>query len=77
MPFKVFSIGSGFLKFSFREFVSSAFVGRGLRFLSVAYLSSIFGELAIKIVEDNLLLTVGLLIVGALIVKVIKERHLM
>jgi len=44
IPYKVFTIGSGFFDINPLSFVAASFLGRGLRFFVVAYLAEVFGE---------------------------------
>lgn len=67
IPYKIFTIAGGLFKLNFLIFVIASILGRGMRFLAVAYLMKIFGasigKLAFK--YFNLLtLIVGLVIIG-------------
>ncbi len=44
IPFKVFTIAAGAFRLNFGVFVLASILGRGLRFLIVAYLASILGK---------------------------------
>ena len=45
LPYKVFTIASGFISFNFLTFVLISLISRGLRFFLVSYLSYKFGDL--------------------------------
>lgn len=43
IPYKIFVLTAGFLKINFLAFVIASFVGRGLRYFIVAYITKVFG----------------------------------
>ncbi len=43
IPYKIFTISSGFFKFDFIQFLSASIIGRALRFMFVAFLIFKFG----------------------------------
>ena len=43
IPYKIFVLSAGFLKINFLAFVIASFVGRGLRYFVVAYITKVFG----------------------------------
>ncbi|MFW5853549.1 MAG: YqaA family protein [Patescibacteria group bacterium] len=50
IPYKVFTIAAGFFSINIFSFLLASIVGRGLRFLIIAYLSKRFGRQAIDLV---------------------------
>lgn len=71
IPYKVFTIASGFLRYPFGLFMLASFLGRGLRFFTVGALVRIFGARVQALIERyfNLatILFVILLVGGALL----------
>ena len=53
LPYKVFTITSGFIGFNLYIFVLISLISRGLRFFIVAYLSYKFGELFTEYMERH------------------------
>ena len=53
LPYKVFAISAGVLDMDLRRFVLASLVGRGLRFLAIAVLITIFGESVKSFLETN------------------------
>lgn len=51
LPYKIFTLGSGFLNFNFFLFVFCSIISRGLRFYFLAYLVNKYGSRSIKMVE--------------------------
>ena len=43
IPYKIFTISSGFFKFDFVQFVSASIIGRSIRFMLIAFLIYKFG----------------------------------
>jgi membrane protein YqaA with SNARE-associated domain len=75
IPYKVFTISSGFFGYNFWSFVAASVVGRAFRFFLVATLIKYFGP-AVKVwIEKNFNLAVTaltvLLVAGFLLVKVV------
>lgn len=44
IPYKVFTLGAGFLSVGFATFVIASIVSRGMRFFAVAYIMKVFGR---------------------------------
>ena len=55
IPYKFFTLGSGFLYFNFFLFIFCSIISRGLRFFLLAYLVNKFGDRSIKMVEKYFL----------------------
>ena len=55
IPYKIFTLGSGFLYFNFFLFIICSVLSRGLRFFLLAYLVNKYGEKSIKLVEKYFL----------------------
>ena len=53
LPYKVFTITSGFIGFNIHIFILISLISRGLRFLIVSYLSFKFGNLFTEFMEKN------------------------
>ena len=73
LPYKLFTLSSGFVKFDIFIFVIASFISRGLRFLTISFLIWKFGE-KIKFFVDkyfNILsvLFLTILVFGFLLVK--------
>lgn len=75
IPYKVFTISSGFFSFSFTEFMLASIIGRSVRFLAVAALIWKFGPTIKGFIDKyfNLLATlfIVLLILGFVLIKYI------
>ena len=67
IPYKVFTIGSGLLGFNFFIFLVCSIFSRGLRFITLAYLVSKYGERSLKIV-DKYFFSLSLILVFILII---------
>ena len=55
MPFKLFVLVSGVSGVPRKRFVTAVLIGRGLRYGGEAYLATIYGEAALKLVQTNAL----------------------
>lgn len=64
LPFKLFCICSGVFKMKLRELVAVSLVFRGFRFFFVAYITELYGESAVRWIDENLTLGLTLLSVG-------------
>ena len=53
LPFKLFTIFSGFIQFNLITFFFVSLISRGLRFFVVAYLTAKFGEPFVKFLEKK------------------------
>ncbi len=53
LPYKVFAISAGVLDMDLRRFVLASLVGRGLRFLAIAVLITVYGESVKSFLETN------------------------
>ena len=53
VPYKIFTISSGFLSLNIFVFIICSILSRGLRFISIAYLISKYGERGIKFLEKH------------------------
>ena len=61
LPYKIITITSGMAGINIIGFVLMSFVGRGIRFFIVAYLTKIFGMPALLFLQKNLLLSSSIL----------------
>ena len=59
IPYKVFTLSSGFLSYPFLTFFLISLAARSLRFFAVSYLSAVFGEEALSIINDPKLLALA------------------
>lgn len=73
LPYKLFTISSGIFTVPLARFFAATLVGRGLRFLSEAFLIMIVGEKAIFFIKENVLfisiIIAVLIVVGLVIIK--------
>ena len=53
VPYKVFTISSGFLSLNIFVFIFCSILSRGLRFISLAYLVSKYGNRGVKLLERH------------------------
>ena len=53
VPYKIFTISSGFLSLNIFVFIICSILSRGLRFISIAYLISKYGERGVKFLEKH------------------------
>ena len=53
IPYKVFTLGSGMLGYNFLIFLLCSIISRGLRFLTLTYLVSKYGEKSIKLIDKH------------------------
>ena len=53
IPYKIFTLGSGMLGYNFLIFLLCSIISRGLRFLTLTYLVSKYGEKSIKLIENH------------------------
>ena len=61
IPYKVFAILSGVMNFDIRRFVLVSLIGRGMRFISLAFLVLIFGDDVKRFISGNFeILTAGI-----------------
>ena len=82
LPYKVFAISAGVLDMDLRRFVLASIVGRGLRFLVIGILITLFGESVRTFLETNfeevtIVSGVGAiaLVVAAVAFKRLRDRH--
>ena len=82
LPYKVFAISAGVLDMDLRRFVLASIVGRGLRFLAIGFLITLFGESVRNFLETNLeevtiASTVGFvgLVVAVIAFKKLRDWH--
>lgn len=54
IPYKVFTIGSGLLKFNLLGFILGSIIGRGLRFFSISILLKLHGDKLDRFLRDFL-----------------------
>ncbi len=64
IPYKVFTIASGALRYSIWTMMLVSVFGRGARFFAVAYLVSWYGDAILKQFDRALLIGTGLFLVG-------------
>lgn len=67
VPYKVFTISSGFLSLNIFVFVFCSILSRGLRFISLAYLINRYGQKGVKLLERHfgkMCLLIVLLLIG-------------
>ena len=63
IPYKVFVLMAGFLKINFFVFLMASIVGRGLRYVVIAYAVHIFGKRSVVFISRySVALTVGVVI---------------
>jgi uncharacterized membrane protein YdjX (TVP38/TMEM64 family) len=62
IPFKLVTITSGLLKFSFPMFIAACVVTRAARFFLVAWVVKKFGPAMMPVIEKRLALFAGILI---------------
>jgi len=67
IPYKVFTIGSGLFQTNLFVFTLASLLGRGIRFLVIAYLSKRFGPAALRILLTMPRIPLIIIFVGALI----------
>jgi len=75
-PYKIFTIGAGFLKVNFLTFVLASVIGRGPRFFIIGALLYFFGEPAKRFIDKyfNLITVIAtVLIIGAVIAIVVYQ----
>jgi membrane protein DedA with SNARE-associated domain len=66
IPYKVFVLGAGFLKINFFIFLLASTLGRGLRYLLIAYFVRVFGSRATALLSRySMLLTVAVMVIIA------------
>ena len=53
IPYKIFTLGSGMLGYNFIIFLLCSIISRGLRFLTLTYLVSKYGDKSIKLIEKH------------------------
>lgn len=51
MPYKVFTIGSGVLDLDIRKFTVAAVLGRGIRFMAIAWAASVYGQQVLDLAD--------------------------
>lgn len=54
LPYKVFVVGSGVLELDLRRFVVAATLGRGIRFMAIAWAASFMGQEILDVLDANL-----------------------
>lgn len=64
LPYKVFVIAAGFLSINLLLFVIVSFIGRGLRFYLVAYVSKEYGLQILNIINRYFLYIAAVIIIG-------------
>ena len=64
LPYKVFVITAGFLSINLLLFIIVSFIGRGLRFYLVAYVSKEYGLQILSIINRYFLYIAALIIIG-------------
>ncbi|MBC8870327.1 MAG: DedA family protein [Planctomycetes bacterium] len=78
IPYKVFTIASGFFKFNFGAFIAASICGRGLRFFAVGALIYFFGPKIKEFIDKyfNVLAIVFavLLVGGFVLIKVVLDH---
>ncbi len=74
IPYKIFTLSSGLLRYDLKSFLFYSFISRGLRFFAVSFLSSAFGKEVVDFFITNpigALITVIVGIVLAILLKLI------
>lgn len=75
IPYKLVTIASGVAGFNFTQFIIASFIARSFRFFMLSGILWFFGEHAKKFIEKNLtltlLVTLGALVVGFFLVKLL------
>lgn len=67
MPYKVFTIGSGVLELDIRKFAVAATLGRGIRFMAIAWAAAVYGERVLELADRYVwhAVAVGAIALGA------------
>ncbi len=75
IPYKVFTLSSGILKYDLRSFILYSMLSRALRFYVVGYLSSILGEVVLEKIKDPFysLLTIIIAVVLVFLIEQIRR----
>ena len=63
IPYKIFTITSGFLSFNLFIFIFCSILSRGIRFISLAYLVHKFGDRGIAIIENHFKKTIFIFLI--------------
>lgn len=50
LPYKIFTLSSGFLQVNFFAFLSASIIGRGMQFFLAAYITKLYGPLVSKLI---------------------------
>ena len=53
LPYKIFTIASGFLSLNIFIFIVCSILSRGLRFISISYLVSKYGEKGVSFIKEH------------------------
>ncbi len=80
IPYKIFTLSSGILKYNFKEFIFYSFFSRALRFYAISYITAEYGkEVVESYINDPVLmaLTIILAIILVFILKFLKESKVL
>lgn len=65
IPYKVFTISAGLFYLDFKKFIIASFIGRGIRFLTVALLVMMWGRLMVDFIEKYFnVITIAVVVLG-------------
>ena len=67
LPYKIFVIAAGFLSINLLLFIIVSFIGRGLRFFLVSYVSKEYGQQILNIINKYFFYIAALIIIGYII----------
>lgn len=69
LPYKLFTIASGFFKIDIYTFIIASIIGRGIRFITMAYLTHLLGEKIAKRITNYLgtITIIGLIVITIII----------
>ena len=77
IPFKVFTVLSGVMDMELRGFLVAALIGRGIRFMTVGVLISLYGDSVEELIRERFeYVTIGAVAAGlALVAALLAVRH--
>jgi len=75
IPYKLFTYASGYLRYPLARFLALSLLFRGARFAGVAYLSSLYGEEALEMLQSPEVVSLLLLLLaGYALFKILSAR---
>jgi len=72
IPYKIFTLSSGILKYNFKEFIFYSFISRALRFYAVSYITAEYGKEVVESYLNDPILMALTIIIGIILVFFIK-----